>query len=209
LSAQADFALSGGDGRPLERVRSHAPAAPTSSGKQILLQGVDEWGKSVKRTILIEALVFWCIGILAMIEALRLLVFKDPHVLYDVLGPGYFVLLISIAILMTGTFYFLGNYKKCNGKEAAQPDAEAMIPVFHTVLAVTGYIFLIGIVGYVLATFVFFVVQLWVFGVRSWKINVGSAVILAAIYYYLFVELCSLIFPRSHLSPLFDMFLQS
>jgi hypothetical protein len=158
----------------------------------------------LKRTTVVESSILWCIGIVSMIEALRLILFRDPNVLYDMLGPGYFVLLVSIALIITGTYHFFVDYKKTGDKETISADKGAIRQVVYTILASAGYIFLIGIVGYVLASFFFFMAQLWIFGVRVWKINIGLAALLTTVYYLLFIEFCSMVFPRGYLAPLFD-----
>ena len=159
----------------------------------------------LKRTVLIEALILWGIGIVSMIEALRLILYKDPNVLYDVFGPGSFVLLVSIALITIGVCHFFVGHKKSSDGKTIVADRETIIPVVSTILAVSGYIFLIGIVGYAVASFLFFAVQLRIFGVRYWKTNIGLATVLATVYYFVFVEFCSMYFPRHYLSPLFDL----
>ena len=159
----------------------------------------------LKRTVLIEALILWGIGIVSMVEALRLILYKDPNVLYDIFGPGSFVMLVSIALIVTGACHFFVGYKGSSDGRIIVADREAVIPVVSTILAVAGYIFLIGIVGYAVASFLFFVVQLRIFGIKYWKTNIGLATILATGYYFIFVEFCSMYFPRHYLSPLFDL----
>ncbi|GHU19350.1 hypothetical protein FACS189475_06410 [Betaproteobacteria bacterium] len=159
----------------------------------------------MKRTVLFETLVLWGIGVVSVIEALRLILVRNPNVLYDKLGPGYFVLLIGVALIITGTYYFFVNYKKeSDVKEMITADKEATLQVVSTIAASAGYIFLIGIIGYVLASFIFFMIQLWIFGIRHWKVDIGLAVLLTLVYYFLFVEFCSMVFPRGYLIPLFD-----
>ena len=160
----------------------------------------------LKRTVVIEALILWGIGIVSMVEALRLILYKDPNVLYDIFGPGSFVLLISIGLIIAGVFHFFAGYKKSDDGKTFVAVREAIIPVVCTILATAGYVFLIGIVGYAVASFLFFVAQLKIFGVNHWKINIGMAAILATVYYFVFIELCLMFFPRHYLSPLFDLF---
>jgi hypothetical protein len=156
----------------------------------------------MRRTIIIETLALWCIGVVGTIEASRLILFKNPNVLYDTLGPGWFILLVSVALMIVGVCHFFTNREKSDAKPTGV--SEAIIPVLCTILACSGYIFLIGIVGYIVASVIFFFVQFWIFGIRAWKINIGLSLLLTAAYYLLFVEFCSLIFPRGYLSPLFD-----
>ena len=158
----------------------------------------------MKRTVLFEALILWGIGIVSSIEALRLIYVKIPGVLYDKLGPGYFILMIGVALTVTGTCHFFSGQQKGNSGNKAKTDGEAVILVVNTIVASAGYIFLINIFGYALSTFLFFIAQLWIFGVRLWKTNIVLALIFTTAYFLIFVEFCTLIFPRGYLIPLFD-----
>ncbi len=159
----------------------------------------------MKRTIVVEALIVWFVGVVSMIEGLRLVIFKDPNVLYDLLGPGYFVLLISVSLMAVGAVHLRSGYRTSEGGKTPIPDRDAVITVCRVILVTAAYISLISIVGYIIASLCFFSAQLWVFGVRSWKTNIALAMLLAVVYNVVFVNLCGLILPRHYLSPLFDM----
>lgn len=155
--------------------------------------------KTIKIQLIIEILILWAIGIVSMYEGLRLIIYKDPYVLYDALGPGSFILVVSIAFIIAGAVHLVVNYNKSETVRIAKvADRKMRIQAISTMVNCGMYAFLVGRVGYLTATFVFFFVQFRVVGIKSWVRNIRLTLALTAVYYVLFVKLCGLIFPRGN-----------
>jgi len=57
------------------------------------------------------------------------------------------------------------------------------------------YILAIDIVGYLAASFLFFLLELRIVGIKSWAKSIVSSIAFAVIYYLVFVRFCNMIFP--------------
>ena len=150
----------------------------------------------MKRTAFLEGILMGLIGILAFLEGLRLIVYKDPMVVYDVLGPGYYILIISIALIMTGLFHIIANRQKKSPVEKLPPKSTFGSQVLITIAVCAIYIYLITIVGYVAASVIFFLLEFRVMGIKSWRVNFLLTVVLTGVNYLVFVKYCDMVFPR-------------
>jgi len=65
-----------------------------------------------------------------------------------------------------------------------------------TIAACALYIFLIRIIGYLLATIIFFFLEFRIEGNKSWPLVIVLSLVLSVLYYFIFVQWCSLVFPR-------------
>ena len=153
--------------------------------------------KAINRRALIEAMLVVVFGLVAMVEGLRLIIYKDPYVLYDPIGPGFYVLALSVGLLIVGVVHLGVNYRKGSiVGHATAASREMKTQLFISITALAIYIFLINFVGYLAATVVFFLLQLRVSGVKSWRSTILLSLVLTAIFYVIFVHLCELVFPR-------------
>ena len=150
----------------------------------------------MKRTLWIEGLLFLVVSIATMAEGLRLVLYKNPKTLHDVLGPGYYILVLGIGMMATGVVYVIGNYKRLPGFEKAAVPTGKRMRMMSLVAVCAIYIFLIGIAGYLVATLVFFLLAFRAAGIKSWPFNFALTLILTAAYYLVFVQYCEMIFPR-------------
>jgi len=148
------------------------------------------------RTVLIEGILLLVLSLVGMAEGLRLVIHKDPYTLYDPLGPGLYIIAISIGLMALGVVHLIVNYRKPSIMEKVPVDREMKIRLMSTVAACAIYIFLISIVGYLLATILFFFLELRVQGIRSWPLVVALSLVLSALYYFIFVQCSSMVFPR-------------
>ena len=150
----------------------------------------------MKRRVLIEGFILLAIGMGSVAEALRLIVYKVPGVLYDALGPGFYLLIIGTCLLITGASHLLHNYHEYNTEKVVTADEKMRTRMIATVLICGIYAILIDYVGYLLATVFFFVAEFRLFGVKSLLANIALSLLLTATNYILFVKLCGLIFPE-------------
>jgi NADH:ubiquinone oxidoreductase subunit 6 (subunit J) len=150
---------------------------------------------TMKKTVLVEVIVFFVLSLLAISEGMRLVFDRDPNVIYDMLGPGYYILFIGICLALLGITHFIINYRKANNFQEEIANKKINISVFGTVLALAIYILLLTYVGYILASFVFIMLELRLLGNRSWLANTIISISLTVLFYVLFVRLCGMIFP--------------
>lgn len=150
----------------------------------------------MRRRVFIEGVLLLAIGLVGMAEGLRLTFYKDPSVLYDLLGPGLYVFVVSLGLMATGIVYLSINYGKVLSVEKVVGDREMRIRLISTILVYVAYTFLINIVGYLVATLTFFILEFRIAGVKSWKTNAVLTVIVSAINYIVFVQYCNVAFPR-------------
>ena len=149
----------------------------------------------VNRIALTESILLGALSLLGLVEGIRLIFDKDPMVVYDVLGPGFFVLLVSLGVMITGSFHLIANLRKPQVKKegAERPLRNRMI---QTVLACTLYIVLLDFVGYGLATVVFFLLEFRISGVKNWPLNIFLSSSLTGAFYLIFVSYFDMVFPR-------------
>ena len=161
-----------------------------------LSNGVKVRTKVVNRKTLIETMIMAAFGLVTMVEALRLIIYKDPYVLYDPIGPGFYVLALSVGVLSVGVVHFAANYRKGSIVADAAARGRGMRQLFSSIIVLALYLLLINFVGYLIATLLFFLLQFRVTGVKSWRTNIILTLLFTAVYYVIFVRLCEMVFPR-------------
>jgi putative tricarboxylic transport membrane protein len=150
--------------------------------------------RAINRKTLIEAIIIVAFGLVAMVEGLRLVIYKDPYVFYDPVGPGFYVLALSVGLLIVGAIHLVVNYRKV-GVVAHTAGSREMRQLFSSIIILVLYLLLISFAGYLVATLLFFLLQFRVTGVTSWRTNVILTLLFTAIYYVIFVRLCEMVFP--------------
>jgi hypothetical protein len=146
--------------------------------------------------VLTEGALLVVVSLVGLTEGLRLVIYKDPYILYDPLGPGFYIIAISIGLMAIGIVHLLSHSKKLLTMEGTPVDKKMRIRMMSTVAVCVIYIFLIRIIGYPLATILFFFLEFRVHGIRSWSWIVILSLVLSALYYLVFVHYCSMVFPR-------------
>ncbi len=150
----------------------------------------------MKIILLIEETLFLVVGLVAMIEGLRLVIYKQPHVIYDLLGPGLYITAIGVGLVTIGVLYLVSNYRKPPTMDVVPVDRKTKIRIMSTIATCALYIFLIYIVGYLLATIIFFFLEFRIEGIKSWPLVIVLSLVLSAFYYFIFVQWCNMVFPR-------------
>jgi len=150
----------------------------------------------MNRVVLIEGILVIAFSLVTMAEGLRLIIYKDPFILYDPFGPGSYVLVLSIGMMIVGIVHLIRNLRKLPDVEKVKESREMRMQLFGSIIVLVLYIFLIQIVGYVAATLVFCLLEFRVAGISSWRINLFAALILAGAYYVIFIELCGMLLPK-------------
>ena len=151
--------------------------------------------KMVNRQALVDGLIFLVLGALCVGEAYRLNITQSPILLHQELAPGLYVLLLGLVLLATGAAH-LAIHLRSPADQAVVVSRQAGLRIVGIVLSLIAYGILINLVGYPAASFVFFVLILWIFAVRSIVLNLTISAILTAGCYVLFVHYFNVIFPR-------------
>jgi len=156
----------------------------------------------MRRTIFIEGSVFTILSFLGLAEGFRLLM--EPHsanISYDIVGPGSYILAFSFGLFVVGVIHVITNYRKARAvnktMDKTPAEKQMRMRMFTTIAAFALYAFLINIVGYLVATIVYFILQFRIEGIKSWLHNVILTLVLSGGLYLIFVQLCNTIFPRS------------
>ncbi len=154
-------------------------------------------GKPVKKTVVIESMLFVVIGAVGMVEGLRL---SKQHVdLYRMLGPGVYIFVLSLSLVILGAVHLIVNSRRSLGVESVPASSTERMRMIGIVVLLCANIFLIELVGYLLASIVFFFALFRILDVKSWRINIVLSLSLAAVYYAIFVRYFSVIFPEGKL----------
>ena len=144
-----------------------------------------------------ETIIILGFGFVAIREGFDLTFHKDPHTLYDPVGPGPYVVVLCSFLIIAGLFNFFLSYRGSAVMEKVEATSKEMrIKMLSTIAVCVIYIFLINILGYLLATLLFFFLQLKVEKIKSWRLILILTVVISFAYYFVFVEYCRVIFPR-------------
>lgn len=149
----------------------------------------------MRRKVLIEGISLLLVSLVSLTEGLHLISTRSPQKVHDVLGPGFYILLLSIALMITGIVHLV-NYRKDLSTEKVTVNRQMRMRIVSMMGVLAIYIFLINIIGYLLASLVFFLLVFKVVGIKSWRTNFFLTLFLTAGYYIVFVQLCNIIFPK-------------
>ncbi len=148
------------------------------------------------RSVLIECILLLLGGAVAAGEGIRVTIYKDPYTLYDPLGPGLYILVFGLAMMITAVVHLAIHAK--TGRPVEQVAADKLFPMHlaGTIGILALYIFLIGFLGYFVASLVFFVPQFKIAGVKSWLTALALSVVLTLSFYFIFVKFGGMVFPK-------------
>jgi hypothetical protein len=149
----------------------------------------------MNRTIVIEGMILILISLVGIGEGFRLIYQKDLQAIPDVIGPGYYVLFISLALMVTGLLHLMFSRRKEPDAKRTPVRKEMRMKMFGMVAVLVLFIILIYGVGYLTASAIFFLLQFRIVGIKSWATNVVLTSIITGLYYVVFVHYCNMIFP--------------
>jgi len=153
-------------------------------------------GIMLNRKIWIVGLLLVAFSLVSLAESLRLIFYKDPRIIFDVLGPGYYLLLLSIGLLVTAVVYIYQHLRKRESVAKEKTSKEMRIRLMGSIVVCVLYLILINTIGYGVASFVFFMLEFRIVGIKSWPFNFALSVMITAAYYVIFVMYCDMVFPR-------------
>lgn len=138
------------------------------------------------------------IGFVGLFEAVRLISNIDPHAVSDAIGPGYYILFISVGLMLLGALHLVVNRNQGKGVKVTKAEVDKGLRkrMIGMILGLAFYTLAIGYVGYLVSTVIFFLLEFWVVGIKSWRTNILLTVLLTTVYYIVFIKYCNLVFPR-------------
>jgi len=141
-----------------------------------------------------EGMILFLMGAGGVAEGYRLIVYKDPQTLYDVLGPGYYVLAISLLLVVTAITHLAGHLKdaEITAEKVSGKERKRLLYMIGTLIL---YLILLTFFGYFASTIVFFLAEFWLVGIR-WRTNIILTIFVTIIYHLVFIEYCNMVFPR-------------
>lgn len=154
---------------------------------------------AVNKTVVGEGIFLFVISLVGMTEVYRLMTHKDPYLVYGAIVPGVFVLLASIALMSVSVAHVIANHKEFPNAKKVAENKQSMIRTIGVVVVFAIYIILIPLVGYLMASIVFFILEFRLAGIKSWLFCFAVGLIAAVCCYVIFVKYCGLVFPRGML----------
>jgi putative tricarboxylic transport membrane protein len=151
--------------------------------------------------LLIEVSVLMILGLLSIIDGIRV-TFAEKIQISDVLGPGLYNVGLGFTLIILAFIYFISQRRKILEKRresVARETREYEIMMISMIVIMVLYIFFIDLIGYLLASVVFFLLINRAVGVRSWLTNLIATTIMAISFYVIFVVWMGMIFPRGGL----------
>jgi len=138
-----------------------------------------------------EGLILTVIGIVGIIEGLRLNQLSAEA--DDAFGPGWYLIILSLVLIVCGLIYLASTFKGRNKK------TEAAIlwngPATFAILAMIFSCGLLPYIGYFISTAAFIFVGTRLFGEQSWVRSILVAGISGAVFWGVFVYLAQIPMP--------------
>jgi hypothetical protein len=151
------------------------------------------------RAGLIESLVVMAVAGVGLADAWRLSgVLRAGGAFHSNMGPDTYLAAVSVGLLLCGIWALIGTKRDDgapNAGERAGSGGQAS-QVARVVLVLVAYVAAFPILGYLLATLIFFPVGFFVFGVRPWTKSLIVGVVVTAVFFVLFAHFAELPLPK-------------
>lgn len=138
-----------------------------------------------------EGLILTVIGIVGVIEGFRLN--RISAEAEEAFGPGWYLLFLSIILVICGVAYFASTFKKVTEKTKATPSWKG--PASFCILGMIFYTFLLPYIGYFMSTAAFVFAATRLFGEKSWVISTLLAGLSGIVFWFVFVFLAQIPMP--------------
>jgi hypothetical protein len=152
-------------------------------------------GVAMSKRVIIEGVLFLVAGLASMIEGLRVVALWKIRGMSEPVGPGYYLCFFSVLLMIVGVSHIVANYNKIPKAEKRKVHGSMRIKMISMVVVLGIYIVAINLVGYIVATLCFFLLEFRVVKIKSWGTNIILSLVMTAIYYFVFVKGCEMIFP--------------
>ncbi len=155
-------------------------------------------------TTLLEGMAVIVLAGLGIADAWRLShAVRAGGAFHDVIGPDRYLAVIAGALLICGVAYLVTHWRERRQRHARAPKeaAEGVEP--HQVAVVSAALILYAlafpVLGYLLATILFFPVTFFIFGVRPWAKSAWVGVVSAVLFYVMFAHFAEIPLPKGFL----------
>jgi len=155
------------------------------------------------RALWIEVTVFLVVGLVGLVEgfgALGRRAFQQ-----EPLTPGAYLMGVAGLLCVASVVYLVSARRMAAA--ASNPAGLSLGPETGLWVAMLGYAFLLPVLGYALATVLFFAFAFWVLQVRPWLRAGLTGILFATIFVLGFVVLANLLLPSGLVGVLMDMVL--
>lgn len=149
----------------------------------------------MKKIQIMEVILITALGLALSIEGFRLGMRKDLQ-LYDVLGPGRYLIVIGICLILVGVAYLITQRKYAYAIEEQTITKEMRIRMLSVIGALVLYNILMSYFGYLPATIVFFILVFRIMEIKSWLQVILLSVFSSASLWIIFVYWLNMVFPR-------------
>lgn len=153
-----------------------------------------------KIAVLIEGILVIVMGTSSLVYGIKLERLRGVKIQFDALGPGNYSLGIGIVLIILGVIYMMFEYRKGLVEEKLV-DKRLRRKMISLIVILAVYCFLMNIIGYLLASIIFFISVFRVVGFRSWLYILGLSVGISVSYYIIFVRLLGMVFPQGIVIP--------
>lgn len=146
-------------------------------------------GKHLDGREVTTAAFFLGVSIVTLSESYRLAANPPAYRLDQPLGPGMYLGIVGTLLLISGLIYLFRLLSQLQDGAADYEKTGSVMKVVVMMAILTGYVVLIGGVGYILATFMFFIAAFRFFGLRhpvailAWSAVLTGAFTLVFVYY--------------------------
>ena len=146
-------------------------------------------------SIVVETVVLLVMSLIGIGQGVYLIRTPDPYAMYDKVGPGGSLILISSLIIVTLIVHLI-RHRKDLSEEKTDPIAEGTTRrLVRAVATIAIFIVLVDIIGFLPASMVFFLLMLRFLGVRSWPTSIVLSIVFSVSIYLLFVQALNMELP--------------
>ena len=138
-----------------------------------------------------EGLILTVIGIIGIVEGFRLN--RVSAEADEAFGPGWYLLILSVILMICGLYYLASTFKKVNEKKETALSWKG--PASVCILAMIFYSFLLPYIGYSMSTAAFLFVATRLFGEHSWVKSTLLAGLSGTVFWLVFIYLARIPMP--------------
>jgi tellurite resistance protein TehA-like permease len=154
-------------------------------------------------SIIVEAIVLLAMSLTGLVQGLYLIRTPDPYALYDKVGPGGSLILISSLLIITLIVHLIRHRKELS-EEKQEPTKEGTAKrLIHATVTIAIFIVLIDIIGFLPASMVFFFLIHRFLGVQPWLKNTILSIVFSISIYLIFVQALNMELPEGLLLEFF------
>jgi putative tricarboxylic transport membrane protein len=145
--------------------------------------------------IIVETIVLFAMSLTGIVQGVYLIRTPDPYALYDKVGPGGSLILISSLLIITLIVHLI-RHRKDLSEEKREPTKEGTTRrLVRASVTIAIFIVLIDIIGFLPASMIFFFLILRFLGIQSWLRNAVLSIVFSLSIYLIFVQALNMELP--------------